>query len=107
VALCAVGDWLDAEGATTNDITATTAVEHFTAAYIGPFHDELDYTRHRMDQLGWTRALHDAGIPERYLDVRAINHDWFNRHVRSTASGTCGRVKIFHRNPTDPATATH
>jgi hypothetical protein len=94
----AVGDWLEAEGATTaTDVSPQQIVEQFAAAYIGPFRDEDDYTRHRMSQLGWTQALQAAGIPEDYLDLRAITRDWFTQLVRRIDSGTWGRVEVFHR----------
>jgi len=98
VSLCTVGNWLDAEGATTADIGPQAIVEQFAAAYIGPFDRDLDYTRHRMRQLGWTQALDAAGIPENYLDISAINRDWFSYQVRQIESGTRGRIEVFHRS---------
>ena len=98
VSLGAVGDWLDAEGATTaSDVSPQQIVEQFAAAYIGPFRSEDDYTRHRMRQLGWTQALHAAGIPENYIDLRAITRDWFTQLVRRIDSGSWERVEVFHR----------
>jgi antirestriction protein len=98
VSLGTVGDWLDAEGATTApDINPHRIIEQFAAAYIGPFPDERDYTRHRMSRLGWTQALHAAGIPDRYLDLHAITRDWFTHQVRRIDSGSWGRIEVFHR----------
>jgi hypothetical protein len=101
VSLCTVGDWLDAEGATTTDVDPKAIVEQFAAAYIGPFASDLAYTQHRMAELGWPQALHAATIPEGYLDTAAINRDWFSHQVRQIDSGTHGHIEVFHRNPTD------
>jgi hypothetical protein len=98
VSLCTVGNWLAAEGATTTDITPPAVVEQFARAYIGPFTDELTYTRYRMGQLGWTSALEAAGIADRYLDSVAVNRDWFTYQVRQVDSGSSGRIEVFHRN---------
>jgi hypothetical protein len=96
VSLRTVGDWLDAEGATT-DIDPQTIAEQFTIAYIGPFASELAYTKHRMGELGWTQALQAAAIPEDYLNTAAINRDWFAHQVRQIDSGVHGRIEVFHR----------
>jgi len=97
VTLYTVGNWLDAEGATTNDITAHTIAAQFTAAYIGRFPNDRAYTTHRMAELGWTLALHDAGIPADYLDTAAITRDWFSHQVRQIDPGTHDHIEVFHR----------
>jgi hypothetical protein len=101
VRLCTVGDWLDAEGATTSDINPQTIIEQFAIAYIGPFGSALAYTQHRMAELGWTQALQTAGIPASYLNTAAINRDWFRHQVRQINSGVHGRIEVFHRSQTD------
>ena len=98
VSLRTAGDWLDAEGATTLDVTPQTVVEQFTAAYIGPFADQMAYTRHHMAQLGWTHAVSAAGIPDQYIDTQAIARDWFSTDVRAVDSGTWNRIEVFHRH---------
>ncbi|GAA0908704.1 hypothetical protein [Virgisporangium aurantiacum] len=111
VSLRTVGDWLDASGATTaTDIEPCAVREEFAAAYIGPFQDEREYTRHRMAELGWTHAIRAAGIPASYLDIGAINRDWFSRQVRGVESGTWGRIEVFRRGVDrgdETATAEH
>jgi len=98
VSLRTVGDWLDAEGATKRDVSPHTIVEQFTAAYIGPFADQLAYTHHRMAHLGWTQAVAAAGIPDKYLDTAAMARDWFATEVRAVDSGTPQRIEVFHRH---------
>ena len=100
VSLCTVGDWLDAEGAPT-DVQPQTIVQQFAIAYIGPFASDLAYTRHRMSELGWTQAVQAAGIPDGYLDIAAINRDWFGHQVRQIGSGVHGRIEVFHRRQAD------
>jgi hypothetical protein len=97
VSLQVVGDWLDAEGATWVDLDPAQIETGFADAYLGPFDHELDYTRHHVTELGWTAALHQAGIPERYLDERALNRDWFAQQVRSITCSTRHRVEVFRR----------
>ncbi|MDQ1247831.1 MAG: hypothetical protein QG597_2202 [Actinomycetota bacterium] len=92
-----VGNWLHAEGATTTEVSPQDIADRFTAAYIGPFSDEMAYTHQRMAELGWNSALAPAGIPDSYLDVHAIKRDWCTDRVRRVESGTCGRIEVFHR----------
>ncbi|MDQ1250863.1 MAG: hypothetical protein QG597_5243 [Actinomycetota bacterium] len=101
VELQAIGDWLDVEGATTrNDLDPQTVIEQFTAAYLAPYPSQTDYTRARMRALGWTQALHAAGVPDQYLDTSAITRDWFNDQVRSitATTGTNRHIEIFTRH---------
>jgi hypothetical protein len=103
VTVAVVGDWLDAEGAT-NAYPGPSPEQirsAFTAAYIGVFASELDYTRHHMTELGWISALEHAGIPDRYLDAAAVNRDWFRSRFRGISRATHQRVDVFHR--TTPA----
>lgn len=97
VSLSAVGNWLYSEGATTADVDPANILAEFAASYLGPFDDRTAYTRHRMNDLGWTQALAAAGIPEKYLDTDAITRDWFDHDVRAVDSGTWNRVEVFHR----------
>lgn len=101
VSLQVVGDWLAAEGATHVGLDPGRLDTTFAGAYLGPFTHELDYTHHHMAELGWTAALQQAGIDERYLDERAVNRDWFAREVRGIYCSTHHRAEVFRR-----ATAT-
>jgi hypothetical protein len=105
VSLSAVGDWLDAEGATTAQVAPADIQAQFAASYLGPFADRTAYTQHRMAQLGWSQALATAGIPERYLDLEAITRDWFSQHVRAVPSGTWDHIEVFHRHHPAPGPA--
>ena len=102
VSLSAVGDWLDAEGATHVDVDPAGIPATFAGCYLGPFPDRTAYTRHRMGQLGWTQALAVAGIPQRYLDLDAITRDWFTDDVRAVGSGTWDHVEVFQRHHPEP-----
>ncbi|WP_433304274.1 hypothetical protein ACQP2F_14500 [Actinoplanes sp. CA-030573] len=95
VSLPVCGDWLDMQATTDPDPSRIAAA--FTAGYLGPFADELAYTRHRMAALGWTAALQQAGIPERYIDQRAITRDWFTRDVYGIYCATRHRTEVFRR----------
>ena len=99
-----VGDWLDAEGATNAHPGPgpEQILANFTAAYIGPFASELDYTRHHMTELGWIAALEHTGIPTRYLDEAAVNRDWFRKQVRGISRATHNRIDVFHRTTATP-----
>jgi hypothetical protein len=103
VGLQVVGDWLDAEGATdTDDLNPGVLVQEFAAAYLGPYPCQADYVQARMTELGWTQALHAAGIPDRYLDTAAITRDWFAYQVRAITAATStdvgGHVEVFARH---------
>jgi hypothetical protein len=101
VSLQVVGDWLDAEAATTrDDVTPAAVVAEFAAAYVGPYTSQADYARARMSQLGWTQALHAAGVPEEYLDTAAITRDWFTSQVRGI------RADPVTASTSSPATRT-
>jgi hypothetical protein len=107
VPLQVVGDWLDADHATGHAADAgpdaqpdpIALVRDFAATYAGTYPDQLAYTRHRMDQLGWTAALQHAGIPDRYLDLHALARDWFTEHVHAIShNGHHHRgIAVFHR----------
>lgn len=94
------------QAATTTDVDPGAALAQFAAAYLGPFRDERDDIRHRMGQLGWTRALRTAGIPDRYLDLPAITRDWFDQQVRRVDSGTRDHIEVFHRHRPGAGTET-
>jgi len=97
VTAAVIGDWLAAEGATNADLTPEQIFTDFTAAYIGPFASELDYTRQHMIELGWIAALEHAGIPGSYLDEAAVKRDWFRSQVRGISRATHDGVEVFHR----------
>lgn len=97
VTAAVVGEWLAAEGAINADLTPERILTEFSAAYIGPFASELDYTRHRMNELGWIAALAHAGIPGSYLDEAAVKRDWFRSRVRGISRATHDGIAVFHR----------
>lgn len=92
-----VGDWLAAEGAINADITPEQFLTAFTAAYIGAFATELDFTRQHMADLGWIAVLEHADIPRRYLNEAAVNRDWFRKRFRGIFGATRDHVEVFHR----------
>jgi hypothetical protein len=103
VGLQVVGDWLDAEGATdTDDLNPQALINQFAAAYLGPYASQIDYALARMRELGWTQALHAAGVPDQYLDTTAITRDWFAHQVRAitapTPAGVGGHIEVFARH---------
>jgi hypothetical protein len=103
VGLQVVGNWLDAEGATgTADLDPETLISQFAAAHLGPYSSQSDYALARMRELGWTQALHAAGVPDRYLDTTAITRDWFAHQVRAitapTPAGAGGHIEVFTRH---------
>ncbi|MEU7874268.1 hypothetical protein [Dactylosporangium sp. NPDC049140] len=100
VTLTVVGDWLDAEGATTAaDLDPDVAVTGFADAYVGAFGSERDFTAHRMRELGWTTALQQAGIPQHYLNDAAVTRGWFPSQFRGIWCSTRHRTEVFRRAP--------
>jgi hypothetical protein len=94
-----VGDWLHAEAATHVDPALDVIVAAFGQAYVGCFADTGDYVTHRMAELGWTKALADAGIPDVYLDRARITHTWLDRDIHAIARPAGIAVFTRHRRP--------
>jgi hypothetical protein len=88
-----------------DDLDPAALIKEFAVAYLGPYSCPSDYALARMRELGWTQALHAAGIPDAYLDTTAITRDWFTDQVRAitaaTSTGVGGHIEVFtrHQNP--------
>lgn len=57
-------------------VTAET-VEEFTDCYQGEWDSEKDFAWYLFEELGWERALEEAGISTSYFDVDAYARDLF------------------------------
>jgi hypothetical protein len=100
VSLQVVGDWLDAEGATHDRLDPEEVAAGFTCAYIGWFRSERNFVTHHMNELGWTTALAQAGIPAQYLAAAMVQRDWFAHQFRSLFCRTNQRTEVFRRTTT-------
>ena len=99
VSLGTVGNWLAVQEPTGVDLDPQQVVDRFADAYLGPYPSTHAYTAHRMAELGWTQAITAAGIPERYLDTRAINQELFAHYVQEIQPGEGRHIEVFRRRP--------
>ncbi|MEJ3745536.1 hypothetical protein WEI85_19870 [Actinomycetes bacterium KLBMP 9797] len=92
------GDWLAAEGATGTDIDPVDLPARFAGAYLGHLDSRHAYATHYMNQQRWTEGLRRLGFPERYLDVRQLEHELFTQQVRDIPADLAGsRIAVFRR----------
>jgi hypothetical protein len=92
-----VGDWLHAEGATTIDLTTDQITTAFTTAYAGVHGGRYAFATGERDRRGWTPALHAAGIPARFFDMKAFVEELFREAVREIDIPG-GGIAVFRRS---------
>ncbi|MBI1758149.1 MAG: hypothetical protein HYR62_02825 [Actinobacteria bacterium] len=107
VPLVAIGDYLTTAHPSSSTPTPSTGdllatLTRIPDTFRGVFGSQTAYTEAHLERIGWTRALHQAGIPTTALDLPALTRQLFTG-LLVTDAGTRGHIAVFnhpHRSST-------